>query len=279
MNQTSLVDRLTRLGHVAARDLDDLAARLARHPDVAGLVVWGSGADDEFKPASDLDLLLVWRSLRPPFSFVTTRLGVTLTEIQVVSLDDILAVMGGAEPAGEWGSDHIIEALHGRILLDADGTLAHAAAALRGRDLSDPSAAEVFESWRHAQYNVRQTRRYLASPDPDAQLAVEARLLYSIHFLLIHYFTVRRMRWRGDKEALRYWRQHEPALLADWRAAVRETDVDRKVVRYEAMHDRVYAPLGGAAPTDLDLVRPGSTATGDDAPEQALRAWNDLLAE
>lgn len=278
MSQPLLVERLTSAQAVGLSDLDDLVARLTRRPDVGGLVVWGSGARGSVRPDSDLDLLLVMKMPDPPFTFVTTRVGRTLTELQVVSMADVRAVVSGSEPAGGWGSDLVVEALRGRILLDPDGELAEAVIALRGRELSAPIAAEAFESWRHAQYNVRQTRRYLASSDSDARLAVEARLLYSIHFLLIHYFSVRHMRWRGDKEALRYWRQHEPALLADWRAAIREPDLDRKVARYEACFDRVYAPLGGAAPAALDLVQPGSALSGDDAPEWALRAWNELLS-
>lgn len=278
MDQLSLVERLTKVGHVGLDDLDDLVARLRQRRAVAGLVVWASGAEGSQKPDSDLDLLLVLRTPEPPFTFVTTWVGATLTELQVVSLLDLHAVGAGTEPATGWGPDLIIEALRGQILLDPMGAVAAAARAVRGRELAAPTAMDAFESWRHAQYNVRQTRRYLASADPDARLAVEARLLYSLHFLLIHYFTVRRLRWRGDKAALRHWRQHEPALLADWRAALAEQDLNRKVTRYEACFHRVYAPLGGAAPLDLDLVQPGSSLTGDDAPERALRAWNDLVA-
>lgn len=278
MDHPSLVERLTNVEHVGLDDLDGLVARLRRRRAVAGLVVWASGAEGSQKPDSDLDLLLVLRTPELPFTFVTTWLGETLTELQVVSLLDLHAVGAGTEPATGWGPDLIIEALRGQILLDPMGAVATAARLVNARELSAPTAMEAFENWRHAQYNVRQTRRYLASSDPDARLAVEARLLYSFHFLLIHYFTVRRLRWRGDKEALRYWRQHEPALLADWRAALAEPDLDRKVARYEACFDRVYGPLGGPAPLDLDLVQPGSTLTGDDAPERAFQAWNDLIS-
>ena len=278
MDQPSLVECLTNVARITLSDLADLVAHLRRRPEVAGLVIWASGAGGSFGSDSDLDLLLVLHESELPFTFVTTRMGETLTELQVVSLADVRAVASGIEPGSGWGADLIIEALRGRILLDPAGVLAEVAEALRNRELATPTAAEAFECWRHAQYNVRQTRRYLASPDPDARLAVEARLLYSIHFLLIHYFTVRRLRWRGDKEALRYWRQHEPALLADWRSAVGELDLERKVTRYEACFDRVYAPLGGAAPADLDLVQPGTTTVGDDAPERALRAWIDLVS-
>jgi predicted nucleotidyltransferase len=277
--QTSLVDRLNSVPCLALAELDIFVARLRHHSAVAGLVVYGSGAEEHVKPASDLDLLLVWGSGVPPFRHVTTRLGSILTELVVVSAEDVRLVASGADPIGEWGADVTIEALRGRILHDPSGVLAEAAARLKDRNLSAPSLAEGFGSWRHAQYNVRQTRRYLASPDPDARLAVEARLLYSFHFLLIHYFLVRGMRWRGDKEALRYWRTHEPILLAEWRTALREPDLDRQVARYEAMHDRVYAPLGGAAPDDVDLVEPGAAWVGDDAPERALRAWSELLRE
>ena len=277
MARTTLLQRLSSVPVPWLADLDDLVARLCGKAEVAGLVVWGSGAAGAVKPESDLDVLLVWATADPPFTFVTTRVGAILAELQVVTVADVRLVVSGDDPQTAWGADVIVEALRGRILCDTGGVLATAKAQLASCKLTTPSPAEAFGSWRHAQYNVRQTRRYLLSPDPDARLAVEARLLYSFHFLLIHYFTVRGMRWRGDKEALRYWRTHEPALLHEWQAGLREPDLGRQVARYEAMHDRVYAPLGGLAPGDLDLVQSADHLAGDDAPDRALQAWSELL--
>ncbi len=161
MARATLLDRLTDVPVPWLADLDDLVTRLCGKAEVAGLVLWGSGAGGAVKPESDLDVLLVWATAVPPFTHVTTRVGTTLAELPVVSVDDVRLVATGADPQTAWGADVIVEALRGLILCDTDGVLTTAKAQLADRKLTTPSPAEAFGSWRHAQYNVRQTRRYL----------------------------------------------------------------------------------------------------------------------
>lgn len=106
-----------------------------------------------------------------------------------------------------------------------------------------------------------------------AHAAVFARMLYSLHDILRDYFTVRGMAWPGDKEALTYWQDHEPALRAAWLAAVAATDMARKAAAWEALFPHVYAPLGGGPALGGDLIQPANGATV----AQAKGTWNSLV--
>lgn len=251
--------------------LEALVGRLVAQPAVAGLVLGGSHAAGQGTPWSDLDLLLVLAGPELPFTHVTTTIGGTLTEIVTCTSDDLRAVMHGGAPA-HWDVATFIRFLGGRILVDRAGMLAGAARWAAAQPPPGPDE-DPWGQWRHAQYNVRQTRRYLASGDADARTAVVARMLYQLHDVLRDYFTLRNMAWPGDKDALRYWRHHEPALRVAWLAAVAENDLDRQVARWEALFPTVYARFGGMAAPDVDLLQP---AIGTKI-EEAVVAWKKLV--
>ncbi|HEX8906187.1 MAG TPA: hypothetical protein VF771_15165, partial [Longimicrobiaceae bacterium] len=95
------------------------------------------------------------------------------------------------------------------------------------------SARAIYDAWLTVGYNVAHARRYLLSVDPVAREAVDVRLLYSLMEVVGHYFTVRRVPWRGEKPALRYLMRHDPGYLDRLRRCLVEADRQRKVELYE----------------------------------------------
>lgn len=263
------------LGHGtahAAASLDDLVARLARRGEVAGLVPGGSHAAGRQTAWSDLDLLLVFRGPMVPFTHVTTTAGGTLTEIVCCTAGDLQAAMTGEAPA-HWDAATFVRFLRGRVLFDRAGLLDVAVAWASSQPEPGPDL-DPYGRWRHAQYNVRQTQRYLESGDAAARAAVVARMLYQLHDILIDYFMMRNMAWPGDKEALTFWQTNEPALREAWLAAVAVPDIDRKVEAWIAMFPSVYARFGGLATPEVELIQPGADMTI----EQAYAAWRNVIA-
>lgn len=267
-------DRLATPGRKSPdtpESLAELLTRLSGHREVTGIVLGGSHAAGRQTAWSDLDLLLVLRGPDLPFTLATTTVGGTLTEIVCCTAEDIHDARRGAPPA-HWDRATYIRFLGGRILFDRDGSLAQAAAWAAAQPEPGPDV-DPFSRWRHAQYNVRQTRRYLASGDEAARTAVVARMLYSLHDILRDYFTMREMAWPGDKEALAYWRDHEPELRRVWLAAVAETEIDRKIEAWVAMFPLVYARFRGLAGPEIDLIQPADGTTV----EQAYVTWKTLI--
>lgn len=255
----------------APATLEDLQARLARHVEVRGLVLGGSHGAGTQTAWSDLDLLLVLRGPGLPFTHITTSVGDMLTEIVCCTGEDLRRAEQGRSPA-HWDAATFIRFLGGRVLFDCGGDVALATAWACAQPALGPSE-DPYGRWRHAQYNVRQTRRYLDSGDEAARTAVVARMLYTLHDVLRDYFTMRDLAWPGDKEALTYWQRHEPALRVAWLAAVAETDIDRKVDRWPTMFSPVYARFGGLAGPEVDLIQPAHGTTI----EQAYAAWTKLI--
>jgi hypothetical protein len=58
------------------------------------------------------------------------------------------------------------------------------------------------------------------------------------------YFVVRRLSWRGEKEALCHWEREDPAFRQAFFACLSESDAARKLDLLAALVERCLAPAG-----------------------------------
>jgi len=139
---------------------------------------------------------------------------------------------------------------------------------------------DVYAAWYKINYNVRHTRRIVASNDPIYLAAVDFRLLYGLAELLPAYFKLRRMPWPGEKGALRHLADRDAAYLALFQACAHEPDRARKARLYEELAAATLAPLGGLWPDGATAVtvelRPDEELTPGTL-ERALAFWAEPL--
>lgn len=244
--------------------LSDVLATIASHADVAGILLMGTTGSGELTPTSDYDLLLVFRDAAAAAGarIITTWIEGRLAEVYCTTETDVERIVTASEPWPDVSEAGVVLTWlrDGRVAYDADGRLQFAQERARHAPTPTlPNVAERYEAWRKINYNVAQLRRYLADDAPGAGLAVDMRLLYSVAEVNGHYFTVRQLSWRGEKPALRYWSQHDPAYLELLRDFVAATERERKVALYEQLAQAALAPAGG-------LVAAGATIVGVGAP-------------
>jgi hypothetical protein len=266
--------------------LDELIARLARNDAVDGILLMGSTGTAALTPTSDYDLLVVLTDLPAPLRMVTTWVGERLTEVYcttTAALDRVVAEpttwSGNSEQGGvlSW-------LMNGRIAFDRFGLLRRSQEAVRQAPPPVPNEREAYEAWRHIGYSVVQMRRYLAATDPASLIAVDLRLLYGLFEVVLAYFAVRGVPWRGEKEAIRYWQERDPAYLGHLRACLAETDRGRKTACYEELAWRALDPVGGLWAAGTTTVAPGAGyGTGEPPPagtvEDALGFWRELSGD
>ena len=266
--------------------LDELVARLARHDAVAGVLLMGSTGTAALTPTSDYDLLVVLTDLPAPLRMVTTWVGDRLTEVYcttTAALDRIVA-----EPSAWSGNSE--EAIvfswltTGRVVYDRVGRLRQTQAAAQHAPPPVPHEREAYEAWRHIGYSVVQMRRYLAASDAASRIAVDLRLLYGLFEVVLAYFAVRGVPWRGEKEAIRYWEEHDPAYLGDFRACLAESDQGRKAAWYVELARRALDPVGGLWEPGTTTVASGAGYGSGVTPpagtvEDALGFWRELSGD
>jgi len=96
----------------------------------------------------------------------------------------------------------------------------------------------------------------------------------------VAYFRIRRIFWSGEKEAIRYFQQHDPEYLDLFERCRREQDRTKKVQLYEALVQLTAAPLGETWQRGVTafsfapgaIVEPGTL-------DQVYAFWQHLITE
>jgi hypothetical protein len=200
--------------------------------------------------------------------FVTTAAVAAVAELSApVSYDSWLG------RTVEWLRD-------GELVFDRAGRLARARAHVSdGEWLAGRTTAELQAIWFRGWYDLRQTRRLLASDDPVQHLTVDMRLLYSVYHAWTSWFEARGLRWQGDKAAIRHLERHDPVFLAAMRACLAAGDRHERFRLYAQLTEQALAPLGPPPADDatmLEFERGADVQLG--AVRAALAFWDALLA-
>ena len=226
--------------------LVEVIDRLRQRNEVAGILLMGSVVTGQLTLKSDYDILLVLDHLSTPTKLITTWIEGRFAEIYCTTMAAIERVI--AEPElWEAGSEE--EALirwlrDGQVRHDRTGVLQ------RGQDISRTAPAAVaddvtiYRGWWGIGYNATHLRRYASSNDPVGQAAANVKLLFCLFQVIAHYFTMRRLPWRGEKAAMRYLTEHDPGYFALLQRCFAELDLNRKIELYEKLAARTVAPVG-----------------------------------
>lgn len=285
----TLIQPMTAVALTNAMELDEVVSRLAQHDAVDGIMLLGSTGTDALTPTSDYDLLLVLTELPVPMRIVNTWIDNRLTEVYCTTVDAIERIMANDATWSD-GSEEatvLVWLNEGRIVHDRAGRLAIAtrtASSAAAPTVSNERA--IHEAWRTIGYNVAQIKRYLIPDDPISQTTVDMRLLYSVAEVNLHYFTVRRLPWRGEKPAIGHWMAHDTGYLGCLHRYVDETDRRRKVALYEELAELALAPVGGLWMFGETVISIGDGGYGagpvdpsSGTSQDALDFWQRLVAD
>lgn len=263
--------------------LEEVIVRLSKSEAVEGILLIGSANEGRLTSASDYDLVVVLNTMLVPLHVGLTWINHRLTDLLFVrsgELDDITALaepVSAPKPMGR-----LIRWLQsGKILFDRSGRLQRCQSKLRtGTWTKAASEFEVYGSCFGVNYNLAQTRRMLASDDPDYRMTAKVRMaIYGTSGLLWDYFTIRRMPWKGEKKALRYLESHDPEYYELFHQFVKAGTCEKKLRLYEQLAKRTMAPAGGLwGENDTALLFQEGTELQPGMVESALSFWNSLIS-
>jgi len=260
--------------------LDEFTKRLRRHAEVDGLIVLGSGGRGALGPHSDYDLLLVLETLPAPLSVGLTWLDGRLTDLIFVTTAELDRLLSGgpvAVPADGLAGRRIAWLRDGRIALDRTGRLAAIQTALQTEGWTrGPVWGEQYRTWFGLNYDLAQTRRLAANPDPAAQAVVDVRLAFGLSNVWFAYFQLRGLPLFG-KRAAEHLAEHDPEFLALFQRCAGEPDRMKRLALYAELVARTTAPLGGVWAEDTTALQFQAEADIEPATVQAALAWWEEL--
>ena len=259
--------------------LAQLSSQLALNEVVAGVVWVGTTGTDRLAAHSDYDVLLFMRQMPVPLHVLLTTVGGVLTDVifsELAVIDRILMCDDLSELTAMDGNV-MFWLGNGRIVHDAEGRIQQAQSRLQSESWAtavDPR--EAYQTQHKINYNWLQTRRMLTADNKVYDTAVDMRLLYMLSELMVGYFTVRGLRWNGEKSAVRYWRVHDPQFLALFKQCLSEAKRHQKFALYEALARLALAPVGGLWSEPATSVSLAGEWSIDDV-ATAVAFWQSLI--
>ena len=82
------------------------------------------------------------------------------------------------------------------------------------------------------------------SDDEVYRQAVDLRMLYQLADLMVDYFHLRAMGWRGEEEAIRFWRDNDPDYLALFTRCQWAPDRAERISLYRDLVEATVEPAG-----------------------------------
>ncbi len=138
-------------------------------------------------------------------------------------------------------------------------------------------AGDIYGAWFSVNYNLRQTKRLVASDDPVALLAIDLRLLYCLADVYVAYFNARGIPYPGEKAMIEYLQAHDPAYLELLQRCIGAIERREKVALYEQLAARSLSPLGGLWPEGSTAVQLDPLSADHNMLITALRFCDRLL--
>jgi hypothetical protein len=260
----------------------EVTARLAAKDVVEGLLTIGSTGCKKIKSASDYDLIVILREMPVPIRVALTYIDNRLTDIIFVKLAQIeyLQQNDYSSMAFSWDKAQLFHWLQiGHIMFDRSGQLQQAQNMAREQPEKMILENEVYSAWFSINYNLKQTRRLLASDDPSYHMAVDLRLLFSLHELWRFYFLFRGLSFQGEKAQFKYLVTHDPEYLEKFRQCLAEGNREQKFQLYKKLVQFTIAPLGALWEDKVTAILPEPNIDWEaDTVQKALTFWETLIS-
>jgi hypothetical protein len=261
--------------------LEAVLTQLSHHPAVDGLVTVGSTGRSTLTPSSDYDVLVVLVEMPVPLSVGITYIDHRLTDLLFATtahVDQILAAEVALD-GDEWEGRVARWLIDGQIVFDRHGRLRQAQVKVCGGNWVRPlEDIDAYGAWIGVNYNLLHTRRLMQSDDPVYLHAAELRMsLYGVSSVLYSYFRIRKLRWEGDKAAIRHLMAHDPAYFELLQQFLHESDPQRKFAAYERISAATLAPIGALWEDEPTVLWNDMVPATWETLEQGLAFWEDLL--
>lgn len=218
--------------------IDEMISELRRHPEVIGLVRYGSDHRADGYAMGDCDLFVVLNHKNPTVESLHFYVSGVPVDLNLITLDEIrhLDVADGF---------HLVALLDGKVLHDPTGKVAHELEELQRRQQQSSTrklSEHTIAFTRHGHKHVFDKIRGRLETMP-----VFCRFLLStnIYWLIETYFQVRNLVFKGEKHAIEYLQHHEPEIFEAVAEFYTTHDLGRQVEIIRAISERVLAPLGG----------------------------------
>lgn len=261
--------------------LDELFANLAANDNVDAVALFGSLPNHMTNSVSDYDLLIMVHD--PPVRIfqLQTYIHEIMADVAFVETDVADRVLALENPVPVTSNEGFLIGWleYAQIVFDKTSRFTQIQQKLATNNWRVAATdSDTYADWFWLNFDLRQMKRMVQSPDPVYQLTVDIHLMTNLSQLWRVYYRFRNLHWRGVKEAARYLSAHDPSYLSLYRACLSEPDCLHKLMLFERLVCLSLAPVA-------DLWSEGATAVylknpleHPDHVAEALEFWQEIVA-
>lgn len=206
---------------------------LSSSPRVKSLFTTGTTATKP-SPSSDIDLIVILDKNIEDVKSIYTMIENRFADIFFFDIEFTQTLRNKKELSTNAFEGMFTEWLvKGKIEYDPENTLT----TLKQRIEKEPPIqkvpdAEKRDFWIKTNYNFIANSRYHNSDDTLYHEALEFRLLYSVIELITAYFSFRNLPWRGEKTAIKYFKQNDPDFFSLFQRYSGSKNLDERMNYY-----------------------------------------------
>ena len=221
--------------------LDKIIEKLKSNDDVDAVFITGSYSNQEAKPYSDIDLVIILKENKNELYSLYRWVDGIFADIFFFDLADLKRIEDGAgKHENPMDSTFMSWLKKSDIKFDKSGSLS----ALKNEaDESDESSIPTKDKdsfWQKINYNFVANKRYFESNDLLYLEALELRLLYSVIEVICGYLAFRDISWRGEKEAVKYLKNNHQDFYDIFKSYSISNNLADKFRFYEQMIELVF---------------------------------------
>jgi hypothetical protein len=220
------------------KSIEQMLAILKSQSDVLGLVTYGSDQHSIGYAQGDFDLFVVVQGKDPAVESLHFYVAGMPVDLNLITMDHLRRLKG----------DHgfaFFALQNGRVIFDRSGALAYEMRKLRERaashipqELSQHEVAFIRHGHRHV---FDKLRNRLESMPLTSRFLLHSNL----YWLVVNYFQIRGLPFRGEKHALEYLRQFDPEIYKGLEEFYGAQSLEQQVEISRRLSRRVLRPIGG----------------------------------
>ena len=228
------------------QSIEGMIALLVSHPEVLGLMEYGSARHDDESIHGDYDLFVVVKHRHPQVESLHFYVDGVPVDLNLRTLDEIrdLALATGFEQT----------LLDARIIHDPTGRVAREIRALRSRQEQAPHQTASEETIAFIRHGTKHIFDKVRSRLDSMPIFSAYMLQQSVYWLVREYFVVRDMPFKGEKNALEYLERNDPRMFDLIEQFYATTNLPNQLSFARRVSDMALAPVGGPWRNDEVLV-------------------------
>jgi len=259
------------------KDLDTVIEILTAKSEVDSILVLGSAKTTDFKPHSDIDLVVVLNeAVEPKLSSCFCYIGNNIGDVYFLYTDKIDELINSHETldAGSMEAKLVYWLTNGKIVCDNTNRLKR----LKDKQIETRiSDSTKYAAWFRINYDYAHNLRMFRSKEALYWQALEVRLLRCIFELFSYHIELRDPPWRGDKSAISYFSKNNPEFLSQFFACIRADDLDKKFRLYSELVRDTLEDVGEVWDEQTTAVVPAENYTSKIV-ESGIELWNRLTS-